>query len=97
MTIPTAKSIQREWRRRERLRQRCSEIIEDMRVHGFSLHCHFGHEAPQWRLSDGSMVPRDIAMLVITSAAVISVGDCLPAVGAVAQTYRAIDSKEGWS
>jgi hypothetical protein len=48
-----------------------------MRYGGAKLHLHYEHSRPIWGLSTGEFVPADVAALVISNPAVVSVGDSL--------------------
>jgi hypothetical protein len=54
---------------------------------GAALHLQHTKQGPCWALTNGRQVSDSIARLVIASASVVAVGDCLLG-GVPSQTYR---------
>lgn len=87
MMIPTAKKLDTQGRRLNRLNGRTFRILEVMRCRGVLLHFDQSGRPPRWWLSNGQQVDEQTAAVLITRHEVVSVGDALFA-GAPSQTYR---------
>ena len=89
MTIPTVASIRATRRFQDRRRQKASRVIAAME-RGASLHLTFLKRGSVWTLSDGTIVPSEIALAVVNDVRVVSAGDGL--FPSVSQTWRYVES-----
>jgi hypothetical protein len=88
MTIPTIQSIRHARRSQDRRRAAATRVITAM-ARGASLHLTFLKRGSLWMLSDGSIVPAEIALAVVNDVRVVSAGDGL--FPAVSQTWRFVE------
>lgn len=84
--IPTVVSLPRVRRCAATRLEKSQRVLAEMQ-RGAALHLQFTRQGPAWVLSTGRQIPDGVARVVITSASVIAVGDCLLD-GCRSQTYR---------
>ena len=89
MTIHSVASIRRARRFQDRRRAAAARVITSM-ARGTSLHLTFLKRGSLWMLSDGSIVPAEIALAVVNDVRVVSAGDGL--FPSVSQTWRYVES-----
>src|SRR5262245_55906578 len=89
MTIHTVAPIRRDRRLQDRRRAAAARVITAM-SRGTSLHLTFLKRGSVWTLSDGTIVPSEIALAVVNDVRVVSAGDGL--FPAVSQTWRYVES-----
>ena len=89
MTIHSVASIHRARRFQDRRRAAAARVITSM-ARGTSLHLTFLKRGSVWTLSDGTIVPSEIALAVVNDVRVVSAGDGL--FPSVSQTWRYVES-----
>jgi hypothetical protein len=89
MTIATVQSLRRIRRFQDRRRAAAARVITAM-SRGASLHLTFLKRGSVWVLSDGTIVPPEIALSVVNDVGVVSAGDGL--FPSVSQTWRYVES-----
>src|SRR5215831_10593999 len=85
MTIHTVASIRRDRRLQDRRRAAAARVITAM-SRGASLHLTFLKRGSVWVLSDGTIVPPEVALSIVNNVRVVSVNDGL--FPATPQTWR---------
>jgi hypothetical protein len=88
MTTPTVQSIRRTRRFQDRRRAAAARVITSMSC-GRSLHQTFLKRGSVWTLSDGTIVPPEVALAVVNDVRVVSAGDGL--FPQTSQTWRYIE------
>jgi len=89
VTIHSVASIRRARRFQDRRRAAAARVITSM-ARGTSLHLTFLKRGSVWVLSDGTIVPPEIALSVVNDVGVVSAGDGL--FPSVSQTWRYVES-----
>jgi hypothetical protein len=79
--------------RQELDRQMVERLIRDMRWRGLSLLLSYERAGPRWSLSNGKLIPAQIARAAITRPEIQGVGDSLFSNGP-AQTYRYVEEAD---
>jgi hypothetical protein len=89
----TLQQLNAQARRLDQLNLKVAEVLASMRA-GSALHFAYGPGGqPAWCLSTGRHVGTEVARLVTNHPKVVGVGDSLPIIGALSQTWRYVNDE----